>query len=82
MRLRDWQRACLHQAEAQYRQGQRHFLCLATPGAGKTHFAATLAATLLEADLVDLVIGFAPSVIVADDIQAALAAQTGARFDA
>ena len=81
MRLRDWQRACLHQAEAQYRQGQRHFLCLATPGAGKTHFAATLAATLLEADLVDLVIGFAPSVIVADDIQAALAAQTGARFD-
>jgi superfamily II DNA or RNA helicase len=81
MRLRDWQRACLRQAEAQYRQGHRHFLCLATPGAGKTHLAATLAATLLEADLVDLVIGFAPSVIVAEDIQAALAAQTGARFD-
>lgn len=81
MKLRTWQRDALTQAQLQYRRGSRHFLCLATPGAGKTHFAATLAAQLLEAGQVDLVVGFAPSVIVAEDIQAALAAQTGARFD-
>lgn len=81
MKLRAWQHACLEQAQQQYRQGQRHFLCLATPGAGKTHFASTLAARLLKENLVDLIVCFAPSVIVAQDFQEALMAQTDSRFD-
>ncbi len=81
MKLRDWQQECIIQAQAKYLRGQRHFLCLATPGAGKTHFASTLAAKLLDTDQVDLVICFAPSIIVAEDFQAALAKQTGKRFD-
>lgn len=81
MKLRDWQMACLQQAQHQYQQGQRHFMCLATPGAGKTHFASTLATRLLDAGLIDLVICFAPSLIVAEDFQASLVEQTQARFD-
>lgn len=81
MKLRAWQADCLSQAHAHYGRGQRHFLCLATPGAGKTHMASTLAAELLNTSAVDLVICFAPSVIVADDFREALAAQTGRRFD-
>lgn len=81
MKLRDWQRDCLDQAVQHYGRGHRHFLCLATPGAGKTHFASALVAQLLAADQIDLVICFAPAVIVAEDFQAALASQTGARFD-
>lgn len=81
MQLRDWQRECFHLALKRFSRGQRHFLCLATPGAGKTLLASTLAAQLLAEKHIDLVVCFAPSVIVADDFQAALAAQTGARFD-
>lgn len=81
MTLRDWQRDCLDLAHARYAQGHRHFLCLATPGAGKTHFASRLAADLLDQNKVDLVVCFAPSVIVADDFQVALATQANARFD-
>ncbi|WP_335987530.1 DEAD/DEAH box helicase [Spongiibacter tropicus] len=81
MKLRDWQRDCLSLARERYATGQRHFLCLATPGAGKTHLASTLATELLAKNQIDLVVCFAPSIIVADDFQAALATQSGERFD-
>lgn len=81
MQLRIWQQEALTKAHRQYRDGNRHFLCLATPGAGKTLFAARLAAQLLSENQVDLVICFAPSVIVAEDFRSELAVQTSARFD-
>ncbi len=81
MKLRDWQHDCLAQIRTSFTRKQRHFLCLATPGAGKTHLASTLAAELLEQNHIDLVVCFAPSIIVATDFQAALTAQSGERFD-
>lgn len=81
MMLRRWQSECIAQARHQYRVGQSHFLALATPGAGKTKMASSLAKQLLDEGLVDLVICFAPSVIVADDFRAELEAQTEQRMD-
>lgn len=81
MSLRQWQADCIGQALGQYRSGRSHFLCLATPGAGKTRMAATLARRLLEQDLADLVVCLAPSVIVANDFRVELATETGERFD-
>lgn len=79
--LRRWQAECIEQAHHQYQIGQPHFLCLATPGAGKTKMAALLAKQLLDNGLIDLVMCFAPSVIVADDFREELETQTGRRMD-
>jgi len=81
MTLRHWQAECIAQAHRQYLEGQSHFLCLATPGAGKTKMAALLAKQLLDQNLIDLVVCFAPSVIVADDFREELEARTGRRMD-
>lgn len=81
MKLRHWQAECIAQAYGQYQAGQSHFLCLATPGAGKTKMAALLARQLLDQGLIDLVVCFAPSVIVADDFRVELEVQTGQRMD-
>lgn len=81
MKLRAWQASCIRKAIRQFNAGKRHFLCLATPGAGKTHMASTLAARLLSSGQIDFVICFAPSVIVAKDFQATLEQRTGKKFD-
>lgn len=81
MRLRGWQSACVDKALTQFRRGDPHFLCLATPGAGKTAMAATLAQRLLTLGLIDLVVCFSPSIIVASDFQISLQAHTQARMD-
>ncbi|ACE85519.1 FOG: GGDEF domain [Cellvibrio japonicus Ueda107] len=81
MRLRGWQSACVEKALTQFRRGDNHFLCLATPGAGKTAMAATLAQRLLVLGLIDLVVCFSPSIIVASDFQISLQAHTQARMD-
>jgi len=79
--LRGWQAECIAQAHRQYQVGQSDFLCLATPGAGKTRMAALLAKQLLDDEMIDLVMCFAPSVIVADDFRAELEIQTDQRMD-
>ena len=57
-RLRAWQRAALES----YQQRQpRDFLAVATPGAGKTTFALTLAADLLHRGVVERVVVVAPT---------------------
>ena len=56
MKLRLWQAECINLALTQYRNGYRHFLTLATPGAGKTMMASALADQLLKSDLADLVV--------------------------
>lgn len=81
MILRQWQANCIERACRQYQRAQSHFLCMATPGAGKTTMAALLAKRLLDSDLADLVICFAPSVLVVDDFRDELERQTGQRMD-
>ncbi|HEY3715228.1 MAG TPA: DEAD/DEAH box helicase [Jatrophihabitantaceae bacterium] len=56
--LRTWQREALTAYE---REARRDFLVTATPGAGKTTFALTLAARLLERRSVDRVIVVCPT---------------------
>lgn len=53
MKLRKWQRDCISQAYSQYSTGNDHFLCHATPGAGKTIMASQLAKKLFESNLID-----------------------------
>lgn len=64
MRLRLWQTRCINQALSVYKSGQRHFLSVATPGAGKTVMASALAKRLFQDDLIDLVICLTPSQVV------------------
>lgn len=64
MKLRRWQNECVDQALTTYATNQAHFLCLATPGAGKTVMASELAAQLFGTGQIDFVLCFAPSVSV------------------
>lgn len=81
MKLRRWQSRCVEQALAKFQNEENHFLCLATPGAGKTVMAATLAQQLLQLGMIDLVLCFSPSIIVSSDFQQALEAHTSSRMD-
>ena len=81
MKLRQWQAECIDLALVQYGSGNRHFLALATPGAGKTMMASELADQLLKSDLADLVVCFSPSSIVAKDFSESLHLRTQERFD-
>ncbi|WP_394153106.1 DEAD/DEAH box helicase [Vibrio maritimus] len=67
--LRTWQQECSERAIQNYKNGQHHFFCQATPGAGKTVLAATIASRLLKDDMVDLVLCFSPSLTVSDGIK-------------
>jgi superfamily II DNA or RNA helicase len=81
MNLRPWQDQCINQALSKYCSGHNHFLTLATPGAGKTLMASALASYLLKNNLIDLIICFSPSSIVAQDFAESLETQVGERFD-
>ncbi|MEH0688627.1 DEAD/DEAH box helicase family protein [Vibrio cholerae] len=67
--LRTWQQECSERAIQNYKNGQYHFFCQATPGAGKTVLAATIASRLLKDDMVDLVLCFSPSLTVSNGIK-------------
>ncbi|WP_305368662.1 DEAD/DEAH box helicase [Photobacterium leiognathi] len=67
--LRFWQSECISKALNHYKNGYRHFLAQATPGAGKTLMAAHLSEALFEKNMIDLVICFSPSKAVALNIQ-------------
>lgn len=81
MKLRRWQSNCVEQALRKFQAGDNHFLCLATPGAGKTAMAATLANRLLSFNMIDLVLCFSPSIIVSSDFQDTLETHTLQRMD-
>jgi superfamily II DNA or RNA helicase len=81
MSIRRWQRECIEQALKQYQAGSVHYLCLATPGAGKTRMASLLAQRLFDLNLIDLVVCFSPSTIVATDFREELQHQCGASMD-
>ncbi|KAB2824226.1 DEAD/DEAH box helicase [Aliivibrio finisterrensis] len=67
--LRKWQLECSEIALQKYKTNQNHFFCQATPGAGKTVLAATIASRLLQDDMIDLVLCFSPSLAVSDGIK-------------
>ncbi|MCG8316934.1 MAG: DEAD/DEAH box helicase family protein [Pseudomonadales bacterium] len=79
--LRKWQAEAVSAALDAYRSGKPHFLCLATPGAGKTYMASVVANTLLESGEVDLVFCFAPFNNVIASFRSTLESVTARRFD-
>lgn len=81
MQLRVWQQECIESAYNSYLSGINHFLALATPGAGKTHMSSSLAKKLMDKDMIDIVVCFAPSSIVASDFQEILTRKLNSRFD-
>ncbi|MFY8274492.1 DEAD/DEAH box helicase [Pseudoalteromonas sp. SSDWG2] len=80
MKLRNWQSECIHSAISKYKS-KKHFLALATPGAGKTVMASVLAKQMYDQGDIDLVLCFSPSSIVAHDFSEALSEQFDAHFD-
>lgn len=80
MGLRVWQETCVSAAVEHYLLSS-HFFCQATPGAGKSRMAAEVASRLLKADLIDLVLCFAPSCQVVDGLQKTFSAVLGRPFD-
>lgn len=81
MKLRHWQAESVNTALNHYASGQRHFLCLATPGAGKTVMAAEVAAKLFEQEKIDFVLCFSPSTNVSEGITYTFSQRFDARFD-
>ena len=67
IRLRAWQVECVEKALLAF-QRQSHFLCQATPGAGKTVMVASVAKALFQRGEIDFVICFSPSRAVADGV--------------
>lgn len=80
MKLRNWQSECIRSAISKYKS-KKHFLALATPGAGKTVMASVLGKLLYDQGDIDLVFCFSPSSIVAHDFSEALSEQFEAHFD-
>ncbi|MGI2145043.1 DEAD/DEAH box helicase [Shewanella frigidimarina] len=81
MQLRKWQSECVNRALEHFDSNQRHFLCLATPGSGKTIMAAEVAAELFKQDLIDFVLCFSPSVNISQGIQKTFSHRLECRFD-
>ncbi|MGP9799449.1 DEAD/DEAH box helicase [Rheinheimera sp. NSM] len=68
MQLRHWQESCATLAVKKFKL-QKHFMALATPGAGKTVMAAAVAKRLFDANKIDYVVCFAPSVAVLNSMR-------------
>lgn len=87
MKLRSWQSECIDSAISKFTcckdtsDSKKHFLALATPGAGKTIMAARLARELYELGLIDLVLCFSPSSIVSSDFSDELSSQFETEFN-
>lgn len=81
MYLRQWQSECVNRALEHFSAKHKHFLCLATPGAGKTIMASEVAAQLLEQDLIDFVLCFSPSINISQGIKHTFSQRLGCRFD-
>ncbi|WP_438467532.1 DEAD/DEAH box helicase [Marinomonas sp. PE14-40] len=79
--LRAWQKNCLSKALEVYKSGQKNFMCVAAPGAGKTKFSASLAKKLLDTNCIDFILCFAPSVSIKSSIQETFSTILHDRFD-
>ncbi len=78
--LRGWQSECSEKALNKYKSNEYHFFCQATPGAGKTVLAATIASKLIEEGMIDLVLCFSPSITVSDGIKRTFSKILGCTF--
>lgn len=81
MKLRFWQHKCIENALKHYVEGNRHFLCLATPGAGKSMMAAELAKSLYEQQKIDFILCFSPSLTIAQGLKETFERQLNRGFD-
>lgn len=81
MLLRQWQSECTELALNRYQKGQHHFLCLATPGAGKSVMAAEVASRLFQKDKIDFVLCFSPSSAISKGLSRTFKARLNCRFD-
>ncbi|MGI2203720.1 DEAD/DEAH box helicase [Shewanella oncorhynchi] len=81
MQLRQWQSECVKRALEHFHGAHSHFLCLATPGAGKSIMAAEVAAKLFEDDLIDFVLCFSPSVNISQGMKQTFSSRLSCRFD-
>ena len=81
MQLRQWQSECVKRALEHFHSTHSHFLCLATPGAGKSIMAAEVAAKLFEDDLIDFVLCFSPSVNISQGMKQTFSSRLSCRFD-
>ncbi|AMD01543.1 DEAD/DEAH box helicase [Halomonas chromatireducens] len=75
--LRSWQATCLQQALKSLSDNRPHFLCQATPGAGKMLMAAVLADELLGQGDIEYVIYLGPTRAVVERAVQALSQVTG-----
>jgi len=79
--LRQWQVECVENALESYSNHKKHYLCLATPGAGKTIMAAEVAARLKQQGLIDLILCFSPSLAIAESIKMTFSNRLGCTFN-
>lgn len=61
LKLRTWQIEAARKVRTYYERGDKDFLCVATPGAGKTIFALRIAHYLLSKELVERVVIICPT---------------------
>lgn len=78
---RNWQLECIESAIQKFQVPHSHFMCLATPGAGKTYMASVLSKYLLDKGMIDYVVVFSPSTTVAFDFKETLQNTTNRRFE-
>ncbi len=81
MKLRQWQSECVDIALNHFINDNKHFLCLATPGAGKTVMASEVAAQLFKQNNIDFVLCFSPSITVSDSFTSTFSKRLNHRFD-
>ena len=79
--LRQWQQECFQEARRHYSELNKHFLCLATPGAGKTVLASEIAAYLIDEDKIDFVICFSPSTEISNGMRRTFSKRLNCNFD-
>lgn len=81
MPLRSWQARCIQHALQTLSSTQPHFLCQATPGAGKMRMAAVLTDELMSRGDIDTVIYLGPSTSVVQRAAETLSEVTGQAMD-
>ncbi|EDL54007.1 GGDEF domain protein [Vibrio mediterranei AK1] len=79
--LRIWQAEGKVSVITKYSSIGNHYFCQATPGAGKTVFAAEVAKRLLELDMVDIILCLAPSKQICDGIRETFSKRLAMPFD-
>ncbi|MDO6475552.1 DEAD/DEAH box helicase family protein [Alteromonas sp. 1_MG-2023] len=81
MILRKWQKSCIKVALEKYLAGSKHMMTLAAPGAGKTFMSARLADQMIKRDMIDLVLCFAPTHNVVENMRKTFSSVLGEKLE-